>query len=736
MKRTAAGLTLALVGNPNCGKTTLFNALTGANQQVGNWSGVTVSAKKGAFLHQQRMIQLIDLPGIYSLISHPDASSDEKATWQALNNEQYDAILYVLDAHHFERSLYLALQCLELGKPMIIALNRVDMAEKQGISLCPLILSRMLRVPVVSICARQNTGFTALVEQLYQIPARYTEQSIQYLPESVLTLWELHKQQWPTSCLATFLHELESTSRMLPEEIEADILLAQSRYGFIADIKQQVCQRIAPRRSMVKQMSSSIDKWICHRVTGVPLFFMVMYALFFFAINIGGVFQSGIEILLDALLVQAPAQFFAATALPPWLQNVLTNGIGKGVVTVLTFVPVLAAMFFALGFLQESGYMSRAAFVIDRVMRSIGLPGKSFVPMIVGFGCNVPAVLGTRALDHRRERILTVMMSPFMSCGARLAIFTVFVSVFFPVGGENIIFLLYMIGISMAVLTGLLLKNTLLKGPATPFILDMPDYQLPHMPSLLKQAAKKTRRFVKDAIKWIVPVCILLTLANTVKVGDTNESLLEQSAKMVTPIFAPMGITEDNWPATVGLFTGVMAKEVVIGSLNTLYAPQPEIASESFSLLEAARASKDAVVESAKQLVVASKNPMMAKAATTAPLDQHVHSIMQQKFASQTAAFAYLLFVLLYVPCVSVMAAMAKEVSQRWTWFSVVWTTTLAYSTGVLFYQVANFSAQPSSAVIWIGSVCAVILLFIGFIRYYSRQTVMPVPTRIKVNPA
>jgi ferrous iron transport protein B len=745
------GLTLALVGNPNCGKTTIFNAVTGANQLVGNWSGVTVQAKQGCFRLGQQDCCLVDLPGIYSLVTHHDASNDEKATWNYLNQGKFDAIICVLDAHHLERSLYLALQCIEFGKPVILALNRVDVAEHDGLYICPLKLSQMLHCPVIPICARKNAGLSALLSQTKTLLKSNSKLSFDYFSTKINNAWKTVQSQdvninffqfitnieceQPTSNQA-ILQARKNLSASIDQDL--DIHIAQSRYQHIDNLKESCCsKKEAKSKWGIHLLTSWLDKWVCHRVIGVPIFFFVMYSLFFFAINIGGIFQAGIEIIADGIFVTGLFEILQMLNLPNWILHTITSGVGKGISTVLTFVPVLAAMFFALAFLQDSGYMARAAFVMDRVMRSIGLPGKSFVPMIVGFGCNVPAILGTRALDHRKERILTVMMSPFMSCGARLAIFTVFVATFFPQGGENIIFLLYMIGIAMAVVTGLILKKTLLKGAPTPFLLDMPDYQLPHLPGLCKQAFFKTKKFVKDALKLVIPVCMLLAAMNHITFSsaqDAPSTLLEKFGQTITPIFSPMGITQDNWPASVGLLTGVMAKEVVIGSLNTLYLPIEEDnnLSDKFNLKEIILDSLIAMKDSFIKIFASMSNPIAAKAPTQS-LDNGVHNIMLQKFASQTAAFAYLLFVLLYVPCVSVIAAMVKEVNIKWTLFSGFWTTSLAYGTSVIYYQTMTFSMHPVSSAFWIISLSACLVGFIACIRVYSKNKLVQLPTQISV---
>jgi len=340
---------------------------------------------------------------------------------------------------------------------------------------------------------------------------------------------------------------------------------------------------------------------------------------------------------------------------PAWLIALIANGVGKGISTVLTFIPVIGALFLGLAFLEDSGYMARAAFIMDRFMRALGLPGKSFVPMIVGFGCNVPAVMAARTLENPRDRLLTVMMTPFMSCGARLAIYAVFITAFFPHGGQNIVFGLYLFGIAMAVLTGWCLRHTVLKGKPAPLVMELPSYHVPKLNSLLRHAGQRLKGFVWRAGKLIVLICIILGVLNSLNIDGTlnsgegsQYSLLSYLGRMMTPLFAPMGIHADNWPATVGLVTGILAKEVVVGTLNTLYAQVGQMGASS------------------------------------------VYGVMAAYFQNNVSAVAYLLFVLLYFPCVSTVAVMWREVGYRWALFSVLWTTTLAYTVAVIFYQLGS----------------------------------------------
>jgi ferrous iron transport protein B len=463
----------------------------------------------------------------------------------------------------------------------------------------------------------------------------------------------------------------------------------------------------------------------------------MMYLLFVFSINIGGAFQDFFDIASQTIFVDGFAYWLNHLGAPMWLIALLANGIGKGINTTLTFIPVIGSMFLFLALLEDSGYMARAAFVIDRFMRALGLPGKAFVPMIVGFGCNVPAVMGARTLENKRDRILTIMMTPFMSCGARLAIFAVFTTAFFPVGGQNIVFALYLIGISMAILTGFLLRSTLLKGDPSPLVMELPQYHMPRMKTLLLHAWQRLKGFVYRAGCLIVPICVLLGALNALNLdgtlntgeGDTH-SLLSMVGRFVTPLFAPMGIHADNWPATVGLVTGVLAKEVVIGTLNTLYSQMGQVAgvlhgADGFQLWTGLSQAVQSIPQNFGKISSVFANPMLAQAPIST-LNQGVYGVMYQRFDGQIGAFAYLLFVLLYFPCISTMAVMMRELHRGWSLFSGIWMTGVAYGTAVTFYQAATFLRHPLSSSVWILSIATLFFATIAAGRWYA-TTSMPI---------
>lgn len=614
-----------LVGNPNAGKTTLFNALTGEYQRVGNWSGVTVAQKQANFLVENTQIELVDLPGMYALDVSNTERRDEQVAAKSIASNHPDCLINIIDATQLERHLYLTSQLLELKRPMVIVLTMMDQAVARGIHIDSDMLARELGCPVVA--ESRDTQCDALKHVLQQ--ELYTPKAFNLLLK----------------------HD--------------ELAMMDERYTAIHALVERVEHRVAEVR---EQFTAKLDRVLLHRFWAFPLFFAVMYALFFVVIGVGCFFQDQLTVLSDAVFVEGGATLLHQLGCPEGLTAWLTNGLGRGISTTISFIPVMGLMFFLLACLEESGYMARVAFVMDRFMRFLGLPGKAFVPLIVGFGCNVPAVMAARTLDSERDRRLTILMSPFMSCSARLTIYTVFVAAFFPSGGANIVFSLYLLGIVMAILTGLLLRRTAFPGQASPLLLELPVYHWPVWRVLLRGTGHKLRMFLWRAGKFILPVCMALGLLQTVPVGSDN-SLLSTFGQWIQPVFAPMGISPDNWPAVVGLITGMLAKEVVVGSLNSMYA-----SIGSFTGLA-------------------------------------------QAFDGTVGAYAYLLFVLLYIPCASTVAVIRTEAGKRLMWFSVLWSSALAYGSAVLFYQLGTAKQHPEQSLLWVVSMMLLLGLCVAYMR-------------------
>jgi ferrous iron transport protein B len=438
----------------------------------------------------------------------------------------------------------------------------MDIAEQRGITIDVSALSQQLGCPVLPIQAHKATGLDAVQYQLRHLPSPARPLPLNFSPEIRDILNRLQQDLLAQGCQDSLnyyyaLRQAESGECAGQSCQDLDIVLADARYQFIHDLVMQVQKKTSDAS---EHLTARLDRVVLHRFLALPVFLAMMYLMFLFAINVGGAFQDFFDISTDTVFVQGSAWLLQQWHAPNWLIAIVANGLGKGINTTLTFVPVIAAMFFFLSLLETSGYMARAAFVVDKAMRVMGLPGKSFVPMIVGFGCNVPAIMAARTLDSERDRLLTVMMSPFMSCSARLAIYAVFVAAFFPSGGQNIVFSLYLIGILMAILTGFLLRKTCLQGDAAPLILELPAYHRPGMKRLLRETSLRLRFFVWRAGKLIIPVCMVLGALNAITIdggvstGQANtQSLLSIAAQWLTPLFYPLGINADNWPATVGL---------------------------------------------------------------------------------------------------------------------------------------------------------------------------------------
>lgn len=748
--------TIGLLGNPNAGKTTLFNQLTGARQRVGNWAGVTVERKEGFFIAGDTRVNLIDLPGTYSLTTiSQQASLDEQIACHFVLSQQADLLINVVDACNLERNLYLTLQLRELGVPCIVALNMLDMAESQRITIDIPALAQRLGCPVVPVVSTRGSGLDRLKQLIDKGVPACAPLKVCYPPELNSAVDRLaaamsvsvspQQRRW----LALQLLEGDIYSRQqvgdlalqrldeLEDQLSADtaVNIVAARYKTLATLCTDVSNQhmMAPHR-----LSQRLDNLVLNRWLGLPIFLLMMYLMFVLAINIGGALQPLFDIGSAALFIHGMQWLGATLHFPVWLTLFLAQGVGGGINTVLPLVPQIGLMYLFLSFMEDSGYMARAAFVVDRLMQSLGLPGKSFVPLIVGFGCNVPSVMGARTLDAPRERLITVMMAPFISCGARLAIFAVFSAAFFGTHGALAVFSLYLTGIVVAVLTGLLLKHTLLRGEASPFVMELPSWHVPHLKSLLLQAWQRLRGFVLRAGKVIVVASILIGGLNSFSfngqpVNSINDSALASVSRVITPLLMPIGIQPDNWQASVGLLTGAMAKEVVVGTLNTLYTAEA-LHEEPFNASEWSLKAElsDAVTETWQGLKDTLTLSVLANPIEASKGDGDMAGgamgTMSRQFGSDAAAFSYLLFVLLYIPCVSVMGAIARESNRRWMSFSIFWGLNVAYSLSTLFWQFSRINEQPLASSLTI----LLVLLFNSALLLLLRRVKLP-PQRIPI---
>jgi len=740
-------LTLGLIGNPNSGKTTLFNQLTGARQRVGNWAGVTVERKEGLFSTTDHAVTLVDLPGTYSLTTISSQTSlDEQIACHYILSGEADMLINVVDASNLERNLYLTLQLLELGIPCIVALNMLDIAEKQKIRIDIDALSARLGCPVVPLVSTRGRGIEALKLAIDRHQQNQAISLVHYarpllreaamLADTMDTQMPEQQRRWLALQMLegdiysrgyagdAAQHLPEALARLKDEMDDPGLHIADARYQTIAAICDAVSNTLTAEPG---RFTAAMDKIILNRLLGLPIFLLVMYVMFVLAINIGGALAPIFDAGSVAIFIHGIQWVGYTLHFPDWLTIFLAQGLGGGINTVLPLVPQIGMMFLFLSFLEDSGYMARAAFVMDRLMQSLGLPGKSFVPLIVGFGCNVPSVMGARTLDAPRERLMTIMMAPFMSCGARLAIFAVFASAFFGQQGALAVFSLYVLGIVMAILTGLMLKHTIMRGEASPFVMELPVYHVPHLKSLLLQTWQRLKGFVLRAGKVIVVVSIFLSALNSFTLGgqaatSINDSALASVSRVFTPLLEPIGVQGDHWQATVGLFTGAMAKEVVVGTLNSLYtaeniqaapfdATQFSLADE---LLGAARETWQSLVDTLSLSMLA--NPIEASKGD-GEMATGSMGVMSEKFGSPAAAYSYLIFVLLYIPCISVMGAIAREASRGWMGFSILWGLNIAYSLATVFYQTATFSQHPHYSLVCILAVILFNVLVIGGLR-------------------
>ncbi len=714
----------ALVGFANSGKSTLFNLLlSGDNQnnkkqtkqKVGNWSGVTVAAKKTAFTLAQQSAYLSDLPGLSSLERHAEQGKDLTISQSFLKENDIDFLVNVIDINQLSRQLYLTTQLLELGVPMIVVLNKIDRQKHSTLDAEQ--LSIELGCPVVTISAQSNGALTQIQKALTSVNDE----------------------------ISTAHNKIVESASSAQEK---NLSTMQARYDYVADMLDRVSSIEASNAAFANPQcanptfSDKIDSLVLHPLTGVPVFLGVMYLLFMFAINVGGAFIDFFDILSGTLFVEYPLHLLAPLDLPQWLLTIV-EGVGSGIQTVATFVPVIACLFIGLSILESSGYLARAAFVVDSVMQKIGLPGKAFVPLIVGFGCTVPAVMSARILDSERERITTVMMSPFMSCGARLPVYALFAAAFFPDNGQNLVFLLYLVGIVAAIFTGFLLKKTVLSGTSSLNIMELPHYEMPKLGDLARRVWQRTHSFITGAGKTIVIVVCLLNFFNSIgsdgEFGhqDSENSVLSQGAKVVMPLLAPMGVKEENWQAGVGIITGIFAKEVLVATFNSLYSGQAGDEGAEPSLLESWQEASDSIKENL--LGIAPDDPLginvgeisdLTVAAEEQEVELTTYQRMQLAFAGQLGAFCYLLFILLYTPCVAAMGAIKNEVGSRWAAFAGIWSFVFAYFVATLCYQIGNFLVAPLRASFTIAIALLIFVMIYFWLKHKGKQ-VLTIPVAV-----
>lgn len=656
-------LTFALVGNQNCGKTTLFNQLTGSNQHVGNFPGVTVDRKDGVIKGYKNTL-ITDLPGIYSMSPY---SSEEIVTRNFLLKEKPKAIINIVDATNIERNLYLTMQLLELNMPMVVALNMMDEMSGNGGTVLINELEAHLGVPVVPISAAKGEGIDELVSHVLHV-AYYQEkpQFLQHFDNQALDrcinaiehLIEDHakKARIPLRFAASKLAEndsllleqldlsqnekeiLEHIRKQLEEESSFDCsaAIASDRFHSIINICRQTVKK--PHESKERLRSQKIDQFLTGKYTGIPAFIGIMGIVFFLTFNVigsflQGILENGVSIVtnyVDTLLTQA--QINVA------LHSLIIDGIFNGVGTVLSFLPIIVTLFFFLSILEDSGYMARVAFIMDKLLRKIGLSGRSIVPMLIGFGCTVPGVMASRTLSSRRDRQMTIILTPFMSCSAKLPIYAFFTSVFFPGKGALVMIFLYVFGILTGIIFALILKGSLFKGEPVPFVMELPNYRMPGAKNVCQLLWEKAKDFLQRAFTVIFVATIVIWFLQTFDlrfniVAESKESILAILAGYITPIFNPLGF--GDWRISTALISGFMAKESVVSTLSILYG-------------------------STQSLLMSLTTP---------------------------AALSLLIFCLLYTPCIAAIAAIKRELNEKWALIVVFGQCLIAWLASFVVYH-------------------------------------------------
>jgi ferrous iron transport protein B len=644
---------IALAGNPNVGKSTIFNALTGSRQHVGNWPGVTVEKKSGSVKFQDCEIEIVDLPGTYSLTAY---SVDEVVARDYIIDEKPDVVVHVVDATNFERNLYLTTQLMELSVPLVMALNMSDMAEKAGTAINRASVKKFFEIPVVRTVGSKAEGLEELLRAAIHEAetSPHHEHAIGYGDGIERTITDLVAAlgndpalaaRYPPRWLAIRLLEGDENARdkLAGSPAQSNVLaildkadlaeteaaMADKRYDVIAALLPQVCT------TCVKEMNSSdlIDRVITDRYLGIPIFLALMWGAFQLTFAVATPFMTAIDVVFGYC-----AGLLAENSMEPaWLGSLLGDGIIGGLGSVIIFLPNIFILLSILSLLEDSGYLARAAFVMDRLMYAIGLPGKSFIPMLIGFGCNVPAIMATRTIEDKNDRLITILINPFMSCGARLPVFVLLAGVFFPENAGTVVFLLYVLGIAVAIGSAWLFRKTIFPGKPAPFLMEMPPYRLPTFVTLVRHMWDRGSLYIRKAggiiLAGAVIVWFLATFPFGVEYGSAD-SYAGMLGHLIQPVFAPLGF---DWKIAVALLFGFIAKEIVVGSLGVLYG-----AGEDEGTLAAA--------------------------------------LLADPSFGPVTAFALMVFVLLYMPCIAALAVIKKETgSWKWTLFSVVYGIVAAY---------------------------------------------------------
>lgn len=660
--------TIALAGNPNCGKTSIFNILTKSRQHVGNWPGVTVEKKEGKLKYNGEEFTIVDLPGTYSLGAY---SEDEIVARNYIIQDKPDVVINVVDATNIERNLYLTTQLIEMGANVVVALNMMDSAKDKGIDIDVKKLSKELGVPIIPTVALKKEGIDELIKAAISTKnaskgtlVDYGEELKEEIKnlESVLSAYKdklNYMIKWTALKLlendnymknlvtevgaVDVLNQLEKSNNTISDKIgfEAEMAIVDKRYTYISSITSSAIRRQNTRK---ETLTDKIDKVVTNKFLGIPIFAVIMFLLYQITFTIGAGMQDWLNgaigdfggIISDKL---------ASSGAPEFLSGFVSYGLIAGLGSVISFLPLIMVMYFLIGLLEDSGYMARSAYVMDRLMRSLGLHGKTFVSMIVGSGCNVPGIMSTRTLENKKDRMIAILINPFVSCGARLPVYMVFVAAFFPNKAGIILFSLYALGIIIALISGKIFSKTLFKGETSYFVMELPPYRIPSIKNVLMLTWEKAGAFLKKAGVVILPLVVVIWVLSVLPAGVeqySDESILGKVGNFLAPIFAPAGF--GNWQAAVSLFAGIIAKESVVATMGMVYAGVDE---------------GDALI-----------------------------SAIQGVFTPLTA-LSFMVMSLLYTPCVAALGAVKRETnSWKWTIFTAVYTFIVALIIATIVYQV------------------------------------------------
>lgn len=715
-------ITYALAGNPNCGKTTLFNELTGSNQYVGNWPGVTVEKKEGRLKTHGQDVSVVDLPGIYSLSPY---SAEELVTRNFVIGENPDVILDVVDATNLERNLYLTLQLAELGRPLVVALNMMDMLKSRGVEIDVQMLEHLLGLPVVPVAASRGRGIKELTERAHHDgvehkggePAPFDEQRLArriderygdnpYIRHQLHDRREHHPQEYRSTymideiyapavmeailriediiepkCLKKGLalrwsavkiidddaptiesmeltdgeaHLIDEIIRSLEEKYgERDMIIADQKYKFIC----RVCARCVTRLKEPGELTVSdrIDRIATHRIFALPLFIGIMALVFFITFGpLGTWMTNGLDNLITNAFTPWVQGLLENAGASPWAVSLVCDGVIAGVGSIVSFFPQILLLFLFLSVLEDSGYMARAAFIMDKLLHKTGLSGRSFVPMLMGFGCSVPGVMAARTLENERDRRMTIMLTPFMSCSAKMPVYALFIAAFFPNHRGLVVCGIYLTGVVVAILVAMVLRKTVLKGGHAPFVMELPPYRLPTLKTLWMHMYERVKDFAVRAGTILLAASIVIWFLrsfdfrlNMLAPEQSGQSILASIGRTIAPVFAPLGF--GFWQASVALVSGFVAKEAVVGTLNILYNP-----------------------------------------ATDAAMNATLQSVF-----TPVSALSFLVFVLLYMPCVAAFSAIRREMnSTKWAVGTVAMQTGVAWAASLLVYQFGTLAVN------------------------------------------